>query len=97
MHRLDEGDVEKLALDLERARIQAREAARRRLWALQRAQAAFLARDLQPGEPCLVCGSESHPAPALVGEDEEAARLELEAADERVAALEARLAQVTRH
>ncbi|BDU68477.1 nuclease SbcCD subunit C [Geothrix oryzae] len=52
---------------------QAVQAARERHRGLQEqrlaAQAARLARDLHPGQPCPVCGSEAHPHPALPSAD----------------------------
>lgn len=44
--------------------------------------AAELAHDLQPGEPCSVCGSREHPMPA-VGGDEPVSDAELAGAEER--------------
>ncbi|MDK2784563.1 MAG: repair protein SbcC/Rad50 [Bacillota bacterium] len=60
--------------------------------ALFRHQAAALAATLVPGEPCPVCGSREHPAPALAAADSgELMRLE-----EEVAAAEADLNQARR-
>ncbi|WP_062076557.1 AAA family ATPase [Demequina globuliformis] len=51
-----------------------------------RSQAAYLSQALEPGEPCQVCGSTEHPAPARPSDDHvtddevEAARAQMEAA-----------------
>jgi DNA repair protein SbcC/Rad50 len=60
-------DVEAIALELENAEAglsgtKARIESMELLWT--EAQAAILARALSPGEPCPVCGSLDHPAPA---------------------------------
>ncbi len=65
-------------------------------------QAAILATRLHDGQPCPVCGSESHPSPAAAQDQLvtdlmlREARLRVQTAGQRVAAQEARVAQLAR-
>lgn len=63
----------------------------RESWA--RNQAAILARSLKPGEPCPVCGSADHPAPAATADGAVPDGAELKAAEVRVKDLQLRLDQ----
>lgn len=60
--RLEEQAQQHLELEREQARQTGALKALRRDWHL--GQARLLARDLETGQPCPVCGSEVHPAPA---------------------------------
>lgn len=57
-----------MAEDAQRAAVDEAQALRERLQGLRQARldgmAAALAAELVPGDPCMVCGSEDHPAPA---------------------------------
>ncbi len=55
-----------------------------------RSQSGLLAQELQPGKACPVCGSTEHPAPAVL-EDTAATRQDVEMAEKRRNAAEARL------
>lgn len=79
--------------ETEHAEAEARYRALRDLWL--HSQAAVLSGALEPGEPCPVCGSIEHPAPA-VPPPNLPKHAEVEAAEERLSAIGAELAKARR-
>lgn len=79
--------------ETEHAEAEARYRALRDLWL--HSQAAVLSGALEPGEPCPVCGSVEHPAPAVPPPDLPT-HAEVEAAEERLSEIGAELAKARR-
>jgi len=83
-------DEEGIRRELERARTESEELIER--W--RRNQAAVMARTLEPGRPCPVCGSLDHPAPAVESTGDVPTEEELKLAAACVRELEARREKV---